>query len=370
MFYFPKIGQGTGYDLYKSGVNKNDVFSTINKGVELGLNLIDTAENYANGEIEKIIGEVIRKRRERIVVSTKFLPQNSSYKKVIRSCENSLKRLKTYYIDIYQFHWPNPRIPLEHTLEALILLKKSGKIKEFGVGNFSLRQLHEAKLKLDKGKIFSLQCEFNLFERAIEQNGIIDFCTQNKVKIIAFSPLDQGRLDAMNKKQKKLLQEISNKHRKTVAQVILAWILSKKILTPIPMTLNLKHLAENADALSLTLEDNEVAQIDETFYSKLDYIPVELIRVLPTGERHAPAYRTIREAYENKLGLVPSPKELSEEIKKSGFLKPVRLIKTKSFSKKLKYDLIAGRARYWAWVIAYGRSKPIPAYVRDNLKID
>ena len=92
--------------------------------------------------------------------------------------------------------------------------------------------------------------------------------------------------------------------------------------------------------------------------------------MLREGERHSLAYKTLKEAYKNQLKLVPSPKELAEELKKNGFLKPIRLIKSQSPNTKYKYDLISGRVRYWAWVIAYGNNKPIPAYIRDNLKMN
>ena len=370
MLFLPKIGQGTGYDLYKDKINKRKISYILDKGIELGLNLIDTAENYNMGETEKIIGDIIRKRREKVIISTKFSSENSSHKKLIKACDRSLKRLRIDSIDIYQIHWPNPKVPLEETLNALICLKKSGKIKEFGAGNFSLQQLSKTRTFLKKEKLFSLQTEFNVFERTIEQNGVYNHCQKNGINIIAFSPLDQGRLSATNKKQEKLLKEISKRHNKTVAQIILAWIISKKIITPIPMTLNPKHLLENADAVSVSLNDEELNQIDKTFYNKLEFIPVDSIRVLAQGERNSPAYKTLKEAYENRLGLVPTPRELAKELKESGFLKPVRLIRAKSSSEKFKYDLISGRIRYWAWVIAYGKSKPIPAYIRVHLKID
>ena len=253
--------------------------------------------------------------------------------------------------------------------EVETVLKKSGKIKEFGAGNFSLQQLSKTRTFLKKEKLFSLQTEFNVFERTIEQNGVYNHCQKNGINIIAFSPLDQGRLSATNKKQEKLLKEISKRHNKTVAQIILAWIISKKIITPIPMSLNPNHLLENADSTSIHLSKFEINQINNTFYTKLEFIPVDTIRVTAKGERNSYSYISLKQAYENRFKLVPSPEELAEEIKKGGFLKPVRLIKAKSSSTKLKYDLISGRVRYWAWIIAYGRSKPIPAYIRSHLKI-
>lgn len=366
MLSLPKIGQGTGYDLYKNKVNKKRISHAIEKGVELGLNLIDTAQNYCNGEIEKIIGKIVQKKRHRVIICTKFPPGNSSYKKVIKSCNGSLKRLKTDYIDIYQIHWPNPKVNQEETLEALSFLKKSGKIREFGVGNYTLELLKSANKIFWKGKIFSLQTEFNIFERTIEQNGILNFCKRNNIRVIAFSPLDQGRLDAMNQNQKIVIKKIAKYYGRTVSQIILSWIISKKIV-PIPMSLNLSHIRQNADSSSIFLERDHLKQIDEVFYTPLEYISTDLINVPNIGERHSLSYRTLREAYENRLKLTPSPRELAQDFKKNGFLKPVRLVK--STSSDHKYDLISGRVRYWAWVIAYGNKRPIPAYIRKNLKM-
>ena len=370
MLVLPKIGQGTGYNLYKNKVSKKEISYILDKGIDLGLNLIDTAENYDNGETEKIIGDVIRKKRKKVLISTKFSPENSTYKKVIQACNKSLKRLKSSYIDIYQIHWPNPKVPLEETLSALIFLKKSGKIREFGAGNFSLKQFNKAKMILKKENFFSLQTEFNIFERTIEQNGIYDFCKKHGVQIIAFSPLDQGRLYAMDQTQEALIKKISRRHNKTIAQIILAWITSKKIIIPIPMTLNLEHLRDNADSIYILLNKGELRQINNTFYSKLEFIPVDSIKVLKEGERHSLAYTSLKEAYENRLKFIPSPKELAYELREQEFVKPLRLVKLKSSSTKFKYDLISGRVRYWAWVIAYGKSKPIPAYIREHLKTD
>src|SRR3990167_3175978 len=161
MLFLPKIGQGTAYDLYKDKINKRKISYILDKGIELGLNLIDTAENYNMGETEKIIGDIIRKRREKVIISTKFSPENNTYKKVVQSCNRSLKRLKTDYIDIYQNHWSSPKVPLGETLSALIFLKKSGKIKEFGAGNYSLKLLDRARKVQKKDNFFSLQTEFN-----------------------------------------------------------------------------------------------------------------------------------------------------------------------------------------------------------------
>ncbi len=369
MLSLPKVGQGTGYDLYKNNFSKKRVSYILDKGIELGLNLIDTAENYNDGETEKIIGHVIKKRRNKAIIGTKFSPQNSTYKKVIQSCDKSLQRLKTDYIDIYQIHWPNPKVDQDETINALVYLKKSGKIREFGAGNYNIELLQGVKKTLKKEKLFSIQTEFNIFERTIEQNGVFDFCRKNNIKIIAFSPLDQGRLNAMDKYQKSLIQKISKLYKITFAQTILSWIISKKIITPIPMTLNLKHLRQNAGCASILLAKDHLKQIDDAFYIPLEYVSVDLINVPGKGERHSLAFTTLNEAYENKLNLVPSPKELADELKKNGILKPVRLVKSKSSSTNHMYDLISGRVRYWAWVIAYGNNKPIPAYIRDNLKM-
>ena len=133
------------------------------------MTFIDTAEIYAEGNSELIVGKAINGRREKVFLATKFSPENSSHKNLVSSLENSLRRLQTDYVDLYQAHWPNPSIPIEETMTALAQLKGEGKIKNIGLSNFSKREFLLAQEILEDTRIVSNQVEFNLVDRFPEQ---------------------------------------------------------------------------------------------------------------------------------------------------------------------------------------------------------
>lgn len=356
------IGLGTGFEFkQKSDFKKN--CEIIRAAINLGLNLIDTAENYANGLSEKTTGEALKGLRAKAVVSSKFSAENSRFKEVIKSCDNSLRRLKTDYIDLYQIHWPNPTVPLEETLSALVKLKKLGKIREIGISNFSPKELELNRNLLLESKVVSLQAEYNLFERTAEFDNTFYFCSKNKFSFIAYSPLDQGRLKQTNTKQSNLLFKLSEKYGKTNAQIILRWVVNRDNIIAIPRTSNILHLREISQVLDFDIEDRDLNEISKTFTNPVKYIAINKIIVSRKGERNRAVYQTLKEATENKFGFVPSPNDLAQSLKMGNFLRPIRLVPVNRGSKN--YHLVNGRIRFWAWVIAYGDSKPIPAYVRD-----
>lgn len=359
---FP-IGLGTGFsDLeYK---NPRKIIKIIEKSLDLGINLVDTAENYGNGKSETLIGKAIRGKRKKVFLATKFSPENDGYKKIIKSCEKSLKRLNTDYIDLYQIHWPNPKIPFEETAKALLKLKADGKIKFIGASNYTQTELIELENFLGKQKISSLQAEFNLYEHYIINSKILDYCAKKNISLIAYSPLDQGRIEYMNLEQRSFVNKLSRKYSKTTSQIILNWIISHGSIIPIPKTTNLIHLEENINAIKFKLTSSEYQQISKVFKPKIHKIKVTEIAISQKGERDRGGYQNIKEAKENKLNLIPGPLDLVKTITTTKYFKPIRLIPVKNQRNK-KYLLINGRIRYWAWVIAFGNKKPIPSYIRN-----
>ncbi len=362
----PSIGMGTGFDFSKT--DQKEVLKSLRYGIGFGIKLIDTAEGYGDGIAENLVGKAIKGKRSKIIIASKFSPENSTYKKVIDSCNRSLKKLNTDYIDLYQFHWPNPNVAFEETFSALEVLKQKGKIRFIGLGNFSKQEILKA-INITRNKmVVSIQAEYNLFERTIEQNGVLNYCKKNRLSVIAYSPLDQGRIADMSPVQLKLLDLLSKKYSCSTPQILLAWLAKNKNVIAIPRSLKQEHLEENWHSINLKIEKGDILNIDKMFYLPLTLVNTETIMISPHGERDAKAYQTLKEALENKLGFVPSPSELAGQIKDSLILKPVRLIPIKSKFNKFKYELISGRVRYWAWVIAFGTSKPIPAYVRKVIK--
>lgn len=354
----PAIGQGMGdYSWDESHI---DVLRT---GIDLGMNFIDTAESYDRGRSEEIIGKAIKGIREKVIIGTKIAPKHHSEKDVLKAAEGSLRRLQTDYIDLYQIHWPNPTFPLKDTVAALERLVKEEKVRFIGVGNFYLRELQEARFALQSEIMVSLQTEYNLFDRMIE-DGILPYCKRNNILIIAYSPLDQGRITD-GKERKNLLEKIAKKHGKTPAQIALRWLISKPPVVVIPKAKNLKHLRENASSADFNLEKDEIDEIDKVFKRQIVRVLPDRIRISTQGQGNKRVYQTIEEALENKLCFVPSPVELSKSLVKDEVIKPVRLIRTLDKTGRYDYDLVEGRVRYWAWVIAYG-NMPIPAYIRED----
>lgn len=361
----PKVGLGTGYDFNKN-FDKANFVKTLRFGIKLGLNFIDTAENYGSGLAEELVGQAIKGKRDKVIVATKFSPEHSTYQGVINACEASLRRLHTDYIDVYQLHWPNPDVDFKETMDALFVLKEKQKIREIGLGNLNKSQLVRINKFVKSEKIFSLQTEFNLFERYIESNGVSDYCKQNKIQVIAFSPLDQGRVHDLNSKELRILNSLKGKYNFSLSQLMLAWIIFYNYL-PIPRTSNIGHLKEFKDATIKQIEEKDFKALGEIFSIPVKLIKPSMILVDKMGERNMLSYDNLRPAIENKLMLTPSPVQLSKEIKKGLFLKPIRLVKLKKNVGKFEYKLIGGRVRFWAWVIAFGYNKPVPAFVRDDL---
>ncbi|TSC88518.1 MAG: aldo/keto reductase [Microgenomates group bacterium Gr01-1014_7] len=354
------IGLGTNFNPYHPDTNQK-LISLMQEALNLGLNFFDSSELYLNGNSEKLIGQAFKKRRGEVFISTKFSPENCSYERVVKSCEASLKRLQTDYIDLYQIHWPNPIIPIEQTLKALEKLRKVGKVKYIGVCNFSLRQLKHIQ-KVSKLPIVSLQTEYNLLERSIEYD-LLPYCEKNKITIIAYTPLNSGNI-LKTEKYLKIFSDLSKKYNRTASQIILNFLISHPTVVVIPATANIIHLEENAKSTEFVLEKKDIQLLTKTFTTKVINIDTGKIKV--TTIPHHAAYKTIEEALTNKLNFFPSPKTLSEDIQKGDFLKPVRVKVLQKKKGDFEYELLGGRIRYWAWVIAYHGKKPIPAIVENS----
>jgi len=349
----PAIGQGAGGNDNYSDSHRIKV---LRYGIELGMNLIDTAEAYGDGHSEEVVGKVIAGQREKVFVATKFSPEHNRYNDVIRALEGSLRRLKTDYVDLYQIHWPNPTVPLRETVDALSSLKASGKVINIGVCNFSLDNLIEAQTMLD-GKIVSNQVEYNLFGRTIEKD-ILPYSEQNGMAVLAYNPLYRGGTSLQA-----ILDKLAMKYYKTPVQIILNWLVSHTVVIPLQGTMSLEHVKENALAADFTMEEEDIKMISQISMQEVVEVPTDRIRVVATDSKLLVA--TMEEALENRLSLEPSPQELAKDILENGILKPVRLMPSTDTTGRYDYDLLRGQIRYWAWVIAYKGKKPIPAIIEE-----
>ena len=169
---------------------EKDSIDTINAAMHAGINFFDTAEMYGDGKSEEVVGKALQHCRSQVVIATKAASSNLSHEKLIKACEQSLKRLKTDYIDLYQIHWPNREVPFEETAKALELLVQQGKVRTVGVCNFGALDM-ESILKATS--IVSNQLPYSLLWRAIE-GEILPQCINKDVGILCYSPLSQGLL--------------------------------------------------------------------------------------------------------------------------------------------------------------------------------
>jgi diketogulonate reductase-like aldo/keto reductase len=267
----PVLGLGTwgiGGEFETETKYDNEGILAIKNAIKLGLNHIDTAEMYGRGHSEELVGAAISGfGRKTLFITTKVSPENLRYDDVISSAKKSMERLNTSYIDLYLIHAPNPRIPIQETMEALDLLVDQKLVRFIGVSNFSVEQMKEAQ-RYTGNRIVANQIEYNLLVRnkGIFNTGmekeIIPYCQENDILVIAYTPLARGRLVSPGYK---ILDELAQKYNKTRAQVAINWLISKKNVITIPKSISIKHLEENLGAIGWELEKNDVYRLDNEF---------------------------------------------------------------------------------------------------------
>ena len=253
----PSMGLGTWHMGERIGNPKTEVDALV-RGLDLGATLIDTAEMYARGGAERVVGSAIKGRRDDVFIVSKILPHNASFDGTIRACENSLQRMEIESIDLYLLHWPGNH-PLESTVSAFEQLKTDGKIKHWGVSNFDTNDMQEL-YGIPDGKNCQInQVLYNLSRRGIEWD-LLPWCRSNGLPIMAYSPIEQGRL-LENKKLKALASEIGV----SAAQLSIAWSIRKNDIITIPKASNLEHVSQNIDAWTIKLESTVLDELDKLF---------------------------------------------------------------------------------------------------------
>jgi diketogulonate reductase-like aldo/keto reductase len=264
----PVLGLGTwGIGGFTTGSSGNDEIGiqAIRLGLDLGMRFVDTAEMYGRGHSEEVVAEATKDQRESTFLATKVSGEHLAYEDVLRSCEASLKRLRTRHLDLYQIHWPNARIPLSETMKAMERLVDDGKVRHIGVSNFSVRQLTEAQEALSKTRVVSNQVEYSLTERSIE-GDLLPFAEKEKITIIAYSPLARGQISGQAHGDRwKVLDQIARITHKTRSQVALNWLVLKPPVVAIPKASNLDHVRENSGAVGWSLSNEQVERLDEAF---------------------------------------------------------------------------------------------------------
>ena len=263
---FPIIGQG-GWHIGDDPRKEKDEIATLRRGIELGLNLIDTAEMYGNGNSEILIGKAIKNiPREDYIIVSKVYPHNAGKQNIFISCDNSLKKLGIDYLDLYLLHWRGS-IPLAETVDCMERLISTGKIKRWGVSNFDVSDMEELFNVPNGHHCYADQVLYNLTSRGIEYD-LIPWLNNRNVLTMAYCPLAQaGKLMRMNRNifEDSTLRQISAKYEITIMQLMLAFTLRQTNLTAIPKASSINHVEANAMVLNVNISDEDWEMIDEVF---------------------------------------------------------------------------------------------------------
>lgn len=253
----PEIGLGVWR--YSGGVEP------LRLGIELGASLIDTAEIYGT---EDVVGQALKDLRERVFLATKVAADHLEHDAVLRAAEDSLRRLNTSVIDLYQIHWPNQSIPIHETMRAMETLVDRGLIRYIGVSNFSLPQLQAAQSVMNKYPIVSNQVLYNLNRREIERD-LLPYCLTQRITLIAYTPLDDGRLAVPSWSPQpwrmQALTQVAAYTQKTLAQVALNWCTSRPNVITIPKSNSAARIIENCQASGWRLSPEQIGFLDAAF---------------------------------------------------------------------------------------------------------
>lgn len=357
----PLIGQGTTrVGSYADATPERDRqrMDALRFGIDLGLNFLDTAQLYGGGHSEEVVGQAIKGLRDKVFLASKFNPEYNSYQKLVKAVDKSLDRLQTDYLDLYQVHFPNSSVRIEETMGAMEDLVVAGKIRHIGVSNFTLAELMTARAASSPIGVVSIQVEYNLFQRSIEQD-LLPYCQQEEVTVLAYSPLDQG-FSVGEGPRLRTLRSLAEKYGKTASQITLRWLVSRPSVVVLVKAARREHILENAQSLEFDLLDEDIERIDQTFDQQVFHACPSRIRTGLDSARSV--YRTIEEALENRFDLIPSPESFAQNVAKGNFLKPLPLVPTKDTSGAFDYDLVDGQVFFWAWVIAKGLDEPMPVF--------
>jgi aryl-alcohol dehydrogenase-like predicted oxidoreductase len=252
----------TGHGIWGEPASRDEAKAVLRRTLELGVNFIDTADSYGPDVSEELIAEALYPYPDDLVVATKgglLRPGPGQWtadgrpEHLIEACEGSLRRLRLEQIPLYQFHRPDPTVPFEDSIGALVTLKEQGKIRHIGLSNVDEEQIRAAQRLTP---IVSIQNRYNLDDRRSE--SLVDLCEQEQIAFLPWAPIQdhEGAL---------VLDEIAKRHDATERQVVLAWLLARSpSMLPIPGTGSVGHLEDNLAAAELTLTGEEVAALSRS----------------------------------------------------------------------------------------------------------
>ncbi|QOV65886.1 aldo/keto reductase [Kosakonia pseudosacchari] len=271
----PAIGQGTWYMGENTQLRQKEV-DALRAGIDLGLTVIDTAEMYADGGAEEVVGEALQGGlRDKVFLVSKVYPWNAGGKKAIAACEASLRRLKTEVLDLYLLHWRG-NYSLAETVEVMETLIAQGKIRRWGVSNLDYSDMQELMRVRGGDACAANQVLYHLGSRGIEYD-LLPWCQQQAMPVMAYCPLAQaGRLrDGLL--ENSTVREIAVAQGVSAAQILLAWVISHQGVIAIPKASSVAHVQENAAALNITLSRDELARLDNAFPAPGRKTPLDVV---------------------------------------------------------------------------------------------
>lgn len=253
MSEMPRLGQGT-WHMGESRAQRAQEVAALRLGLDLGMNLIDTAEMYAEGGAEEVVGEAIAGRRHEVFLITKVYPHNATRSGVPKACERSLRRLRVDTIDLYLLHWKGST-PIRETVDAFERLRHEGKIRHWGVSNFDVADMEQVP-----PGCFANQVLYNLEARGIEFD-LLPWCQGRGIEVMAYSPVGQGGRLLRNP----ALEDVALRHGASPAQIAIAWTLRVPGVASIPKASKPEHVRQNAAAAAITLSADDLAILDRAF---------------------------------------------------------------------------------------------------------
>lgn len=249
------IGMGTWkMGMYQGAGERSEQVRALRRGVELGIDMIDTAEMYASGRAEEVVGDAIKGLRDKVFIATKVWSDHLHYDDVIASCNASLQRLGVRHVDLYQIHWPDPKTPIKETMSAMQKLVDYGSVRYVGISNFSVAEAKEAREALPRSEVVSNQVKYSLTDRTVESD-VLPYCKNEKLTLIAYSPLEKGSI------ARTVPAALLRKYNMTPAQAMLNWVTRDESVVAIPKSARVPHIEENASSVSVRFEPSEYDEI-------------------------------------------------------------------------------------------------------------
>lgn len=271
----PVLGQGTWY-MGENILTKDQEISALQYGISKNMTLIDTAEMYGSGGAELVVGEAIKgKDRSGLYIVSKVYPHNAGRDNIFHSCQESLNRLGTDYLDLYLLHWRGS-VPLAETVECMEDLGNQGKIRRWGVSNFDVEDMKELWKVKDGNKCVVNQVLYHLGSRGIEYD-LLPWMEENGVATMAYCPLAQGGSLRKGLLNSKGVQLVAKKHNISPAQVLLAFILDRENMIIIPKASSKNHIDENSKICRIKLDREDMALLNEENPPPSFKVPLDVV---------------------------------------------------------------------------------------------